>query len=492
MSEKEIHIWDISGWENFIVKIDDNFRKCVFTKAQETLGNYTNVLKFYCESCGNLNLRYVNGGKFFRNLRRGGYIRLGPLLRMATLTGFTKSEVEAQIVAYKCGNSGEEVTKPKLPLKRNPVFAAILVHHIFDGSVSGGDRGTYRQANLIAAKSLREKVEFLIGEVKRRSVDPNSFYIPRFLARSFRKEYGCRFFDTYSARIPDAILNGSRDSKMAVLAAAIVDEGTVDNTSAEIYLANENLMNDVRNIALSLGYACSEIRKYKNRQLFCFKIRPLEKLHSDMLTLTRKYPPLDLAHQQVLLEFHVRRRKRQWWKRGSSATKKMIIEKLKVCPTTSKKMMLELGVTSDRINRHLKTLEAAGLVEKCGKAGNSFIWRLSKHTLISRDLDALIDEITKVSYRQRRERSIKRILEALNQGLDDTGLISRKLGLHISTVQEYLKELAKKGVVSKTGRKRRGLAHPDIWKINKLDDAVFSPLEGAGHSLFVVHPTPPK
>ncbi len=482
MGEKEIHIWDIPGWENSIVKINDNFRKHVFNKAQEMLENYTNVLEFYREACKNLNLRYANGHAFFRNLKGGGYIRLGPLLYIATWVGIAKSEVEENIVAYKCGNSGEEVIKPKLPINRNPVFAAIFAHHIFDGSVSRRDKGTYRQENSIAAKSFREKVEFLIGEVKRRSEDPNSFYIPRFLAKLFRKEYSCRFFGTYSARIPDTILNGPRASKMAILAAAIVDEGTIDSASVEIYLANETLINDVKNIALSLGYACSKIRKYRTRRLFCLSIRPLEKLYSNMTALTRKYPPLNLAHQQAILEFHISRRKRPWWRRGTGATKKMIIEKLKVCPATSRKLMLELGVSSDRIRRHLKVLEAAGPVEKCGKAGNSFLWRLSKHALMSKDLDALIDGITKVSYRRRRERSIKQILGALSNGLDNTRLISKKVGLHISTVQTYLKELAQKGVVSRTGKKRRGFANYDVWKINKFDDVVLSSLEGAGHS----------
>ncbi len=54
---------------------------------------------------------------------------------------------------------------------------------------------------------------------------------------------------------------------MAILAAAIIDEGTIDGTSAEIYLANKNLVSDVRDIALSLGHACSKIRKYRGRHL---------------------------------------------------------------------------------------------------------------------------------------------------------------------------------------------------------------------------------
>lgn len=481
MSEKEIHIWDIPSWENFIVKIDDNFRKCVFYKTKEVLENYTNISKFYQEACRSFNLHYVNGDAFFRNLRKGGYIRLGPLVYVAMQVGIGKSEVEDKVVAYKCGNSGEEIIKPKLPINMNPVFAAIFAHHLFDGSVTEGDRGTYRQENAIAARRLKEEVEFLIGEVKRRSEDSNSFYIPRFLARLFRKEYECRFFDSHSARIPYAILSGSRASRMAVLVAAVVDEGTIDTTSVEISLANEALLNDVKNIALSLGYACSKIRKYKNRHLFCLSIRPLEKFYSDIIALTRKYPPLDLAHQQAILKFHIGRRKRPWWRRGFGATKKMIIEKLKVCSTTSRKLMLELGVSSDRISRHLKALEAAGLVEKCGKVGNSFLWRLSKHALVSKDLEAMIDMITKVSYKQRRERSVNLILEALNNGLDNTRLISEEAGFHISTVQGYLKELAQKGVVSRIGRKRRGLANLDIWKINKFDEVVLSSLEGVGH-----------
>ncbi|GEM_PF-5189111 len=72
-----------------------------------------------------------------------------------------------------------------------------------------------------------------------------------------------------------------------------------------------------------------------------------------------------------------------------------------------------------------------------------------KSALISKDLDAQIDRITKVSYRQRRERSIKRIFEALDSRLDETRFISEKVGLHISTVREYPKELAQKGIVSK-------------------------------------------
>ncbi|GEM_PF-5971476 len=97
-------------------------------------------------------LRYVNGNTFFKNLKRGGYIRLGLLLYIATRTGVAKSELEAHIIAYKCGNSGE-VTKPKLPINRTPVFAAIFAHHIFDGSVSAGDKGTYRQVDPISTKA---------------------------------------------------------------------------------------------------------------------------------------------------------------------------------------------------------------------------------------------------------------------------------------------------------------------------------------------------
>jgi len=460
----EIHIWDLPGWENFIVKLNRAFRENLFTAIKDKVGGYANILKKYGAICRAINLGYANGHAFYDRLKNGGYIRLGPLIHIAAQVGVAKHEIEGNIVAYKCENSGEEIFDPKLPIERGPIFDAILAHHIFDGSVSSGDRGTYRQKNIIAAKSFMRKVEFLIGRIERRSKDPYSFYIPRFLVRLFKRSYDYGF-DTYSARAPTDIVNGSWASKMAFLAAAVMDEGTIEDTKIRIYLANRRLLQDVRDIAVNLGFNCSEVLEYKNRQLFCLSIKPLEKFYSDMLILAQKYPPFDLAHHKSMLDFHIRRKGLFFGRRKSGETKKRIIEELRKGPRTCKELMLGLVVGRNRVYKHLKDLRILGLVEKSNKRGNAYLWQLSERVQNLKDVDNLINAFAKASFRRRRERSIERILGGLTEGLDDTQLLSKKLGLHRSTINEHLRELARRGLVSKVGKRTRGFANLDVWEI---------------------------
>lgn len=462
---KEIHIWDIPGWTNFVVKVDDGFRERIFRLVQENIGSYSDVIRFYRNTCERVGLRYLNGGRFHGNLKTGGYLRLGPLLYIIEHLGIQRSELEANITAYKCSNSGEKIIKPKLPIIVDPIFDMLVAHHIFDGSIVLNDRATYRQKSVLAAKRFREKVESVIGKLRRASEDPNSFYIPRFLARIFKAEYGCNFYSN-SARIPRAITSGSWGSRMSVLIAAVIDEGTIDESNVEVYSANQTLLEDIRNIALSLDYECSQITRYKRRQLFYFNFKPFKKFYSDIRILTRKYPSCDLAHQQVALEFHVNRRKRWWWKRRTGITKKMIIRELINGPRSSVELAYKTQIAAGRICRHLNSLAEVGLDKKVGKRGNSNLWQLLMQSPDLVAIDAIIDRLTRTYPNAKKKRSIGGILEAVGRGLNDTRLISDTIGLHTSTINQYLKEMAKEGYTVKVGRRSRGLARLNVWEIN--------------------------
>jgi len=227
----------------------------------------------------------------------------------------------------------------------------------------------------------------------------------------FRQIYGITSFRAFEARIPIEIKRKPWEFKMSVLSTAVVDEGTVDETGVEIYSANKELLADIREVALSLGYQCSEIKKSKGRT-FLFRLRPLEKLLRDIKKLAKKYPVLDLAHKQKILEFHVKRRRR----RGVTKTK--ILESLLEGNKTTTHLMYELNIASKRVMRHLKELEVLGLVRRVGENGNSFVWALNKNYDLRDASKAIMDKVLAQIYKQK-EKGIKSrvlILKAIKEG----------------------------------------------------------------------------
>jgi len=101
-------------------------------------------------------LNYRNGEAFYRNFRRGGYLRYLVLLGLVEYVGMSKEDLEKNVVSYRFGN-GLRIYNPKLPIRITPVFDSVIIHLMLDGSVSGR-RSEYKQRSSISSIDFHKRL----------------------------------------------------------------------------------------------------------------------------------------------------------------------------------------------------------------------------------------------------------------------------------------------------------------------------------------------
>lgn len=370
----KFHIWEFPDVNKILVDLSPKFRNKLSRKALVKLTNYSNISNFYKETSAILGLKFKNCGSFYRFVKGGeGYVRLSILLKLLEILKISKIELERNIRSYKIENGGLKIHHVKLPIKIDTIAAMITSHLMFDGWVESSGRSSYFQKEYKALKTFIQKIEYMVGKVEVKN-SRKVFYPPTFLVKLLRKFYEIDSFSSDKVKIPGKIKNGTWKDKLAVVVAAIIDEGHIDSYGITVELKNENLLNDLRSILVSLGYHCSNVTPHKGRKTKIITIYGLSKFHEDIKRLNSFYPLCNLAHKQPLFINHLRRIKRNWWRRKRGVTKINIIKLLSKSPMKTLDLSFKLNIDRKRTLRHLNWFKKMGIVSKVNK-----YWLLSNN-----------------------------------------------------------------------------------------------------------------
>lgn len=266
----------------------------------------------------------INPGTF-NNYISNNKIKKLPLDLIEDLTKFTEEnilcfkftfeELQDNILSYRAHHG--KTIKPefqderKIPIKVTPEFESIIYHLMGDGHVRAIGSGEYTQLSKKGRVNFLNKLYNVFGyfEVTEKSFDHGKVIIPKVIISIICKYYNLNFngFNWNTSKLPLNI-SSDRDFKIAGLAAFIIDEGHVSNRGIEIYSGNQQLLSQIRKLAVDLDLDCSELKTKKangnTKESFRFRIRKesSREFLRMVIKLKEKYQYCGLAQKESILQ----------------------------------------------------------------------------------------------------------------------------------------------------------------------------------------------
>lgn len=231
--------------------------------------------------------------------------------RLAVLFNLIKN-LEQNVWAYRA-EAGGIVWNPILPIPVNPVFDSIVIHLFGDGY--GGRYGRtghtpfYAQKNALGKGAFLAKVVSTFGRFKVNKIayKKNEVYFPIVIVHVIQDYYKLKSFKSSKARIPKQMKEKTKEFKLAMLAAIIVDDGHVVKRRATIVITSKNvpMLKDFKEIASSLGYQMSKITTTETASNFRIYAESSREFARDIRWLIKKWPLCGLAQKQARLMSYI-------------------------------------------------------------------------------------------------------------------------------------------------------------------------------------------
>lgn len=300
------------------------------------------------------------------------YCYVWMLLELANEIGYKLGNIQKYIVAYKVC-SGMPITK-KLPVRVTPEFTSILAHFMGDGTDKKTRDGTtsYTQYNDFGLENFQKKIINVFGKPERCIISKkyHTVFVPKSITSILKKCFSVKSFGTYESSVPEILYSMPDEHKLAFLVAFLVDEGTIYDT-VSFRLANRKLVEQVRKIAISLGYICSGLltSRNKNGNVYGFSISnySLRKLSNDIKRLSKKYPTCNLTQKQEHFDYLTSLGRSSIPKREVNKTKELLLVLLKDEPKTVLELAKLAGVCRRTTRGHLDDMERLKKVRVIGK-----------------------------------------------------------------------------------------------------------------------------
>jgi hypothetical protein len=368
---EHIHFWQLP--QDTGIKFDADFRRRFFSDAIDSLGGSNKVGAFLRTGKSNYSNNTKFKGSLIRHIKcaRPGdkyeYCRVWVVVKLAKELGYSFDDIERHMVGYR-GPIGYKVKK-RFPIHVTPEFTALLAHMIGDGTDKKTKYGvgSYAQHNPDGLVNFCNKMENVFGKLETNPIflEGESVYVPKLFLTVIKKHFHIDSFGTHESYVPPKIFYMNKCHRLAFLTALLVDEGAFYDTIC-FRVANKKLAEGVREVALSLGYKCSDNLIYNNSvgTTYGFSISnySIAEFLEDIRILSRKAPLCNLVHKQKQLEYIAGLSRRSGSKRPRGETKKMILSAITPHPKGIIQISKETGVCRRTVRCHLQMLIKSGLV----------------------------------------------------------------------------------------------------------------------------------
>ena len=324
---KEIHIWDFPPTLTF-VRLKKEFRISFFKKLKEIVGSREGLLEYFNKSSKKygINRRYNSGHlsywkigkKIDREKIKNINIPLWLLIEASKIISKNKNKkvlrkIEKNIEYYTGTGKSHPIFNPKLPLYLTPEMISVIFHFVGDGHIGRKKvASSYRQMKKEGLNNFLRKLQNIFGEFNypKKEFNNGRLNIPKIITEFYKHYFKLPNTNTFEAYIPDNIKKFKKEFLLAGLISFIVDEGHVGEVIT-IYGKNKRLMEDIREIGIKCGYLCHPIReKYAYGKFdvyrFSISIKSYNKLHSDILKLSKPFPTCTLVQKQEKLTKRIR------------------------------------------------------------------------------------------------------------------------------------------------------------------------------------------
>ncbi|MCG2783223.1 MAG: hypothetical protein L6243_06510 [Candidatus Altiarchaeales archaeon] len=380
---KEIHWWQFP-LTRFSLELNDEFKRKLIEKIEREYSWYkfaivmnTLAKRYGLERIYN-NLGYLNEKK---------YMPAWIVYECCSLFKINPVDVEREIKSYRSLRGTTIINKPKLPLKIDPIFDSIVSHIFFDGHVTSDGTIKYTQKHKEGKRNYDEKVKYVFGELIHNHHMEIRSYLPPFIHELIKDFYGIGDFSGKSGKLPDILKNKSKLTNVSILFSAIADEGCFTGP-VEIGLESRQLLEDLRDIAINLGYSTSSInskldkRYNKTRYRFYTHRKSFGKMLRDLEELRAKYPAFK-CHKLEKLKFTIQLRRKDKLSRKPGISKQNVINELQKGSRTVSELAVSTNISRSSMRRLLCILENDRLLERgilVGK-GKRNIWKLNNSPL---------------------------------------------------------------------------------------------------------------
>ncbi len=374
----DIHLWNLDQRKIFVTLAQDTV-KHLFERCKNVCGNANRTYSALFEAAKrqNIQIRQSNGNMHEAIVNQTRAIPLWTLIEMTKIASASSDNdnaamkaIEREVQEIKVSGRGARI-RMRFPIQITPEFTAIMAHFLGDGTLGVKyTTASYCQKNELGRAQFVGKLNSVFGTFKVNKKAYKNFHVmvPKSIADIIREHYQAERAGTLTKRLPPKIHQEPTENRLAALTAFLVDEGSIGD-SIEISLANQKLLEDIRQIATGLGCQCSKIgeRTGHNSEnpLYRFRIslREAKRLLKDIRTLSITHPLCNLANKQPILEFIVQRQCRQLRKSSHGETKEKIKELRakgikKVCQIKE-----HLNLSGSTISEHLRAMKKAGTID---------------------------------------------------------------------------------------------------------------------------------
>ncbi len=383
---KEIHLWDFPRAAT-VIRIKGAFRKKLIRRFINHFGSWRRAIDFINNQSRAYGLeRKYSVGSISHwatgKERSQGKTRNMPLWVALEISKALSNNKNADNNCMKaieenleyCSTTGRGIpVKIKFPIYLTPELVSIIFHLYGDGYLGGkGRMSHYRQVNRAGLTNFLSKVKNSFGEFEAKIFEESKVIMPRAISQFYEYYFelgDCRW---NVARINEKIKKLPKPFLLAGLTSFIIDEGSIGE-NIEIYSGNEELLKDLKEIIIKLGYICHGPRKKSEKQAECYRIyislKSAIQFYEDIKNLKKKFPTCGLAQKEDLLEDIVRRQKRPWIKYKHGVMKQKIIDFLSIRSLNTRELSRKLNTGPGTLRDHLRNLEKQNKVLRTKRPG---------------------------------------------------------------------------------------------------------------------------
>ena len=367
----------IKSKKGIYVKFSDNFNIFLIKELRKHFNTYEKTAKFLASKGKNYGLNISPKRDSIYSWIKRKRFPIWVIKEICKKCKIPKKTIDKKVIEYGLW-SPIAITKPKLPIKIDPIFISLIGNLLGDGCNSKKYSSLYyAQFRKEYAKIFADKIEHIFGKIdstknkrkfniiKKRYYKGNIYEIklPHFIGDILEKYAKTDNWYTSTSQIPEHILKENKESRIAFLSSLIIDEGCIVDGRVYITSINLNLIKKLKQITNSLCYK-SKIYKRKNSKCTYYQlsIESISKLYKDLTNLKSQY--------KIITNFQKYKELGTKVKINNKIKQKNIKQKILRCLTTPKsvkKISQELLIREDKIRYHLYKLKKSNKVKKDSK-----------------------------------------------------------------------------------------------------------------------------
>ena len=247
--------------------------------------------------------------------------------------------------------------------------------------------GTVRERSFFYFQKNKDYLERFIGIVKNvfgnYHTNPKRGHIVPLIFKNIISNYfDAYFFRSLTAKLPKKVFELPKLHKVAILTAALLDDGSSISCIA-FYSASTDFIKNLKILAESLDYKCTKIiiRKPKHERkhnLYRFNIsaESIRLFFLDLKELFRIYPKLHIMKKYEDIKQFIEIEDRGWSQRGKGESKRIILTTLKEGEKTSYELRDIVNINLWTTYHHLQYLVKKDKVTKYKKFKRKFVYKL--------------------------------------------------------------------------------------------------------------------